>query len=121
MGQVAWGCVGGTEARANLNQGNRVQLVDRVRVWLRGAILSTSHIILSNRELNITSLKLWLLFVLVVGGWVGLGLRLGLGLGPGKSVGLRPGPALGHVLYVDASIGVLANWGWGVNCNLAWV
>ena len=27
--------------------------------------------------------------------------------------------AMGHVSYVDASIGVLASWGWGVNCNLA--
>ena len=57
--------------------------------------------------------------MLVVGGWVGLGLRLGLDLGSGKAVGLRLGPALGHVLYVDAqvelrlTIGVLANWGWG--------
>ena len=39
-----------------------------------------------------------------VGGWVGLGLRLGLDLGSGKAVCLRLGPALGHVSYVDASI-----------------
>ena len=61
--------------------------------------------------------------MLVVGGWVGLGLRLGIDLVSGKAVGLRLGPALGHVLYVyvGASTGVLANWGWGVNCNLACV
>ena len=44
--------------------------------------------------------------MLIVGGWVpvGLGLRLGLDLGSGEAVGLRP--ALGHnyVLHVDASI-----------------
>ena len=49
----------------------------------------------------------------MVCGWVGLGLRLGLGLGSGESVGLRLGPALGCVLYVGATIGVLASWGWG--------
>ena len=49
------------------------------------------------------------MFVLVVGGWPGLGLDLG----SGKAVGLRLGPALGHVSYIDASIGVLASCGWG--------
>ena len=33
MGQVAWGCVGGAEARANSDQSNRVQLVGRV-AWV---------------------------------------------------------------------------------------
>ena len=41
--------------------------------------------------------------MLVVGGWVpvGLGLRLGLDLGLGEAVSLKLGPALGNVLYVD--------------------
>ena len=103
VGPVAWWCVGGAEARANPNQNNRVQLVDRVRVWLRGEDGShpvyLPHNIVKYRELDITSLRLWLLFVLMVGGWVGLGLRLGLGLGSGKAVGLRLGPPLGRVLY----------------------
>ena len=125
VGPVSWWCVGGAEARANPNQNNRVQLVDRVSVWLRGEDGShpvyLPHNIVKYRELDITSLsyRLWLLFVLVVGGWVGLGLRLGLGLGSGEAVGLRLGPALGRV--VCRCIGVLTSWGWWVNCNLAWV
>ena len=75
------------------------------------AILSISRITSSNRELVITSPRLWLLFVLVVGGWVGL--RLDLDLGSGKAVGLRLGPALGHVFYVDASIGCSLTGGGG--------
>ena len=100
MGQVAWGCVDGAEARATLNQSNRVHQVanrghHRARVgqvawvvvrlgliptratgsnwWFElesgtgvAAILSISRIASSNRELVITSPRLWLLFVLVV-------------------------------------------------------
>ena len=71
--------MGGAEARARASATGSnwwTELESGSGVGM-AAILSTSRIISSNRELDITSLRLWLLFVFVVGGWVGL--RLGLG------------------------------------------
>ena len=115
MSLVAWGSVGGAKAKARLPGGVWVGLRPGLvptratgsNWWTElefgsgvgmAAILSTSRIASSNSELVIISLRLWLLFVFVVGGWVGLGLRLGLDLGSGEAVSLRLGPALGHVL-----------------------